>query len=105
MASTREGATMPNALHDHPHDEHDEDHHRGLAFDVATLVSRRRALGLLAGIGVVALAGCGSGDSSSSASTAATSATTATTAATSSSSTSTDGSSATIPEETAGPFP
>jgi protocatechuate 3,4-dioxygenase beta subunit len=80
-----------------------DDHDRGLAFDVATMMSRRHALGVLAGIGVVAIAGCGSGDSSSSASTGS-SASTAT-SATSSASTSAAGSTSAIPEETAGPFP
>lgn len=42
--------------------ERDDDlHHRGLGFDVATLIDRRRALGLLAGAaGALILAGCGS---------------------------------------------
>jgi protocatechuate 3,4-dioxygenase beta subunit len=82
-----------------------EDHDRGLAFDIATLMSRRRALGVLAGIGMVALAGCGasSGDSSGA---AATTATTGASASTSTSSAaSSGGSCTTVPEETAGPFP
>jgi len=37
-----------------------EDHHRGLGFDLSTLLERRRALKLLAGLGLVALVGCGS---------------------------------------------
>jgi protocatechuate 3,4-dioxygenase beta subunit len=85
-----------------PDDDHD--HHRGLAFDVATSMSRRRALGMLAGIGVVALAGCGNGGSS--ASSASNAASTGATAATSgSTATSGDGSCTPVPEETAGPFP
>jgi protocatechuate 3,4-dioxygenase beta subunit len=78
-----------------------QDHDRGLAFDVATMMSRRRALGVIAGIGVVALAGCGSGDSSSSVSTASSSAPSPTAATT----TSAGGSTTAIPEETAGPYP
>src|SRR5690349_4477609 len=87
-----------------------EDHDRGLAFDVADLMSRRRALGVLAGIGVVALAGCGSGSGSSSSGNAATTAKTGASAATASSTSTTtagaaSGSCTTVPEETAGPYP
>ena len=66
-----------------------EDHDRGLSHDLPRLISRRRAVGLLAGgVGAAVLAACGGGekDGSSSASAAA------------------DGS-AEIPDETAGPFP
>ncbi|MCC6830270.1 MAG: intradiol ring-cleavage dioxygenase, partial [Thermoleophilia bacterium] len=84
--------------------EHEvHDHDRGLAFDVSTLVSRRRALQLLAVGGLTALAGCGS--SSSGGTTAA-----GTTAAAGTTTTTTSGGTAavpasTIPEETAGPYP
>ncbi len=84
------------------HEVHDHD--RGLAFDVSTLVSRRRALQLLAVGGLTALAGCGS--SSSGGTTAAATATgagTATAAATTGGTG--DVPSSTIPEETAGPYP
>jgi len=82
-----------------------EDHDRGLAFDVATLVDRRRALGFLAaGAAGVALAACGSSGSD-----ASSSSTTSGSGSSSSSSSSTeagaaDGSSA-VPEETGGPYP
>jgi protocatechuate 3,4-dioxygenase beta subunit len=64
---------------------------QGLAFDVGTLMSRRRILGVL-GLGAVGvgLAACGAGSSSSSASSASSSAGTAT---------------GEIPDETAGPYP
>lgn len=74
-------------------DEHEDDlHDRGLAFDVSTLMSRRRALALIAGAaGATMLAACGGKETLTSAST------TSTTAATTSS--------AVIPTETAGPYP
>lgn len=83
------------------HEVHDHD--RGLAFDVSTLVSRRRALHLLAVGGLTALAGCGSSSSGDATATAG-----ATTAAGTTAGTAPAGGSAptaTIPEETAGPFP
>ena len=76
-----------------------EDHDRGLAFDLPKLMSRRRAVGVLAGsIGTAALAACGGSSDSGAATTAATPAATTSTAATS-------GDTAVIPDETAGPFP
>jgi protocatechuate 3,4-dioxygenase beta subunit len=81
-----------------PHD--DDDHDRGLAFDVSTLLSRRGALRLLAGTGMAAvLAACGA-DSKGSTSVASTTSTTSTSTTGGS-----DASCSTIPEETAGPFP
>ncbi|WP_222271140.1 intradiol ring-cleavage dioxygenase [Modestobacter marinus] len=64
---------------------------QGLGFDLGTLLSRRRLLGVL-GLGVagVGLAACGSGSSGSGASASASSASTA---------------SGEIPDETAGPYP
>ena len=71
------------------------DHDRGLDYDLPRLISRRRAVGMLAGgLGSAVLAACGSssgGDGGSAATPTAT--------ATSASGT------AEIPEETAGPFP
>ena len=89
--------------HDHSHALEDhalEDHDRGLSFDLPRLVSRRRALGLLAGsVGTVALAACGSSDNDA----------TSTTGTSSDDGSSTTGSSADgateIPDETAGPYP
>ncbi len=57
------------------------DHDRGLAFDLSTMVERRGALKLLAGAGLVAIAGCASsGSSSKAASSTSSSSTTSTTA-------------------------
>ncbi len=69
---------------------HDDDHDRGLAFDLPKLITRRRAVTLLAGgVGSVALAACGSnGDDGAAATT-----------------TTTGNAPAEIAEETAGPFP
>ncbi len=69
------------------HEPHDHD--RGLAFDVGTLMNRRRSLTLLGGAGIAVLAACSSGLASG------TSTTTAGDAA----------ACAVIPEETGGPFP
>lgn len=69
--------------------EETPDHDRGLGFDLATLVERRRLLKLFAGAGLAVLAAsCGS-DGKSSATTSA----------------STASSLQAIPEETAGPYP
>jgi protocatechuate 3,4-dioxygenase beta subunit len=110
-------------MHPHQHHHHDDeidDHDRGLAFDLQTLISRRRALrviagGALSGIGLVALAGCGSDDggtttssssaASASSSSAAAAATTTAAAATTADAVATVVCGTTIPEETAGPFP
>jgi protocatechuate 3,4-dioxygenase beta subunit len=102
-------------------DDERHDHDRGLAFDLSTLVNRRRALQLFGGAGLVALVGCASnGGSSSTATTSASSASSATSAASAttaagSATTAAAGTTATtaaavdtstpIPEETAGPFP
>ncbi len=108
------------------HDD-DEDHDRGLGFDLPTLINRRRIFQLAAGAGLLALVGCGSAAITTSSSTAstsgsaptsgssATSATTATTATsasvatTAASSVTTAGASrgslSQVPEETAGPYP
>jgi protocatechuate 3,4-dioxygenase beta subunit len=104
---------------------HDHDHDRGLAFDLSTLMERRRLFQVIAGAGLAALAvGCAS-DSKSAAATTATEApntaaptgaaattgtpTAATTRVTTAATTgvtadSTAGLQA-IPEETAGPYP
>jgi len=88
-------------------DGHGHDHDQGLAHDLAVLLQRRRALGLLAGIagiGGLTLIGCGGGGSDT---------TTVTTGSSTSGSGSTGtgtttgstGSCSVIPEETAGPYP
>jgi protocatechuate 3,4-dioxygenase beta subunit len=91
-----------------------ENHDRGLNFDIATLLSRRRALGLLAGTGVVALVGCGSSDdnaasATSSSSSSSSGGSTSPSSSSSSSASSSSGAAASgtteIPDETAGPFP
>lgn len=74
-----------------------EEHDRGLAYDLPKLISRRRAMSLLAGgIGSVALAACGSSSDDAAGTTTA-----ATTQQTTSASTDVTS----IADETAGPFP
>ncbi|CAN7415300.1 intradiol ring-cleavage dioxygenase [Knoellia sp. LjRoot47] len=85
-----------------PHPDHD----RGLEFDVATLLDRRRALGLFGGAGLLALAGCADATTGSSSGTSAGSASASATASASASSTaSTSGVSSEVPDETGGPYP
>ena len=78
------------------HDIHDHD--RGLAFDLSTLMARRRVLKLMAGASLAVLAGCGD-SASQSTTTSASAAPDASTVAAGASSC------AVIPEETAGPYP
>jgi protocatechuate 3,4-dioxygenase beta subunit len=79
-----------------------DDHDRGLAHDLPRLVTRRRAVGLLAGgLGSAFLAACGSSSGGSGAASTATPAATA--AATEEAARA--ASAEQIPEETAGPFP
>jgi protocatechuate 3,4-dioxygenase beta subunit len=82
----------------HSHD-HADLHDRGLAFDVATLLDRRRMLGLLGGAGLAALVGCSSGSGGSSDMAAASPSASASASATAAASCEE------IPEETAGPYP
>lgn len=93
---------------DHFGTPHDDRHDRGLEFDIATLVDRRRVLGLFGGLGATAaLAACGaSGDSASSSSTSSSSSSTSS-SSTSSSSSASGGSTplAEVPDETGGPYP
>ncbi len=52
---------MNSTEHHTPRGGEPEDHDRGLVFDLQTLASRRRLLGIFAGIGLAGLAaGCGS---------------------------------------------
>jgi protocatechuate 3,4-dioxygenase beta subunit len=81
-----------------------DDHDRGLAFDLSTLLSRRRLFTLAgAGAGAALLVACGSDDSSDSARTSTSPSSTS--SMSTSSSTSVDSSCEPIPEETAGPYP
>lgn len=94
MARTYEGRALPKQ------DEEVVD--QGLAFDLATLVSRRQALRSL-GLGAVAvgLAACGDGGSSSSSA----SATPSSSASTLGSASASTAGLTEIPDETAGPYP
>ena len=90
--------------------QHDDDHDRGLAFDLSTLVHRRQALKFLAGMSVVTVAAaCGANGSSdaSSSTSSSTSSTSSSSSAGGSSSTSSAAAAGTtpIPEETGGPYP
>lgn len=70
--------------------------------------TRRRALGALGSLGVIALTGCGGGDDATASGTATTSTTTSSTASTTAATTTTattSGRCAAVPEETAGPYP
>jgi protocatechuate 3,4-dioxygenase beta subunit len=82
---------------DNVQDHHDE-HHRGLAYDMSTLVGRRSMLGLLGGAVLLGAVGCGKEDTPATASSATTSASSAAT-------TTATASGAEIPDETAGPYP
>ena len=98
-------ATDPRWIDEHG-DEIDEDH-RGLVYDIRTLVDRRRALGIFGGIGATALlAACAGPDTSSTASASATS----TPSASASAEANSTGSGSTgpvteVPDETGGPYP
>ena len=98
-------ATDPRWIDEHG-DEIDEDH-RGLVYDIRTLVDRRRALGIFGGIGATALlAACAGPDRSSTASASATS----TPSASASAEAPSTGSGSTgpvteVPDETGGPYP
>ncbi|MBG0853801.1 intradiol ring-cleavage dioxygenase [Streptomyces spinoverrucosus] len=81
-------------------DDETHEHDRGLSYDLPVL-ARRRMIRLLAGASLVPLVGCTSDDSSSASSADASSGA----PASSSSSSSSAGECATIPDETAGPYP
>jgi hypothetical protein len=84
------------------HEEHElHDHDRGLSFDLSTLMTRRRALGVFAVGGLGVVMGCGSSSNGSAGGTSTASASAATTATTDAGA----GATAEIAEETAGPFP
>jgi protocatechuate 3,4-dioxygenase beta subunit len=109
-----------HAAEDHGTDHlgwpHDDRHDRGLEFDIATLLDRRRVLGLFGGLGATAaLAACGAagdsagstGGSSSSASgtSSATSPTSPTFSTSSSGAVTGSTPQAEVPAETGGPYP
>ena len=96
---TYEGRQLPNP--------DDEVFDQGLGFDIGTLLTRRRALGLLgAGVGALALAACASDSTGSSATTASTGPTpTSGPTSGSTGASSGDACATLIPEETAGPYP
>ena len=84
------------------HEDEVHDHDRGLSFDMSTLMTRRRALQLLAIGGLTTVVGCGSssyGGSSSTTTSASGAGSTASTADATAAAT------AEIPEETGGPYP
>jgi protocatechuate 3,4-dioxygenase beta subunit len=89
--------------HDHDH-EHGElhDHDKGLSHDLPILLSRRRALTVLGGAGLFALAACGDDSTPGGTSTTASASSSASSSTASGDSTS---SSEEIPEETGGPYP
>jgi protocatechuate 3,4-dioxygenase beta subunit len=93
-----------------PH-PHDDEHDRGLQYDVNILLRRRRMLSLLAGAGLAVLTGCAGerlapGTSTGSGTPAASGASTAAAASATASAEATATQCRTeIPEETAGPYP
>lgn len=90
--NTSAGPTYEGRLLDRPTEEVVD---QGAGFDITTLVTRRRVLGLVgAGAGAFALAACSSTSSAGSSTTTTASATTSTASATSE-----------IPQETNGPYP
>jgi protocatechuate 3,4-dioxygenase beta subunit len=84
------------------HEDEVHDHDRGLSFDVSTLMTRRRALQLLAIGGLATVVGCGGASNGGSAGTAADTSGAGSTASTAGSAA---GEIAEIPEETGGPYP
>ena len=97
-------ATDPRWIDEHGH-EIDEDH-RGLVYDIRTLVDRRRALGLFGGIGVTALlAACAGPETASTATASATSSPSASASATATPTAEASGPVTEVPDETGGPYP
>ena len=96
-----------DATDGHAHD-HGHDHDQGLAHDLAVLLQRRRALGLLAGIagiGGLSLIGCGGGGSDTTTVTTGSSSSGSGSTGSTGTTTGSTGSCSVIPEETAGPYP
>jgi protocatechuate 3,4-dioxygenase beta subunit len=87
---------------------HDDRHDRGLEYDVATLLDRRRVLGLLGGLGAgAALVACSTdgGGSGGTTSTASSGASASSSAGSASAPASNGTPTAEVPDETAGPYP
>ncbi|HWI34448.1 MAG TPA: hypothetical protein VNS83_09065, partial [Lapillicoccus sp.] len=114
-AALTDAVTRPDAdwVDDHgadirAHDEVGEDHDRGLLFDLGTM-NRRRALGLIRGVGALAaLAACSTATGSTSTDSPSSSPSSSSSSGSSSSSTSSssaDGTLTEVPDETAGPYP
>lgn len=96
--------TDPRWLDEHGN-EIDEDH-RGLVYDIRTLVDRRRALGIFGGIGLTSLlAACTPGDSASTSGATADSTATATATPSASPSAAASAPLDEVPDETGGPYP
>jgi protocatechuate 3,4-dioxygenase beta subunit len=94
--------TDPRWIDEHGN-EIDEDH-RGLVYDIRTLVDRRRALGIFGGIGLTSLlAACAAPEAEPSAS--ATTTTTPTQSATATPTAEASGPVTEVPDETGGPYP
>jgi protocatechuate 3,4-dioxygenase beta subunit len=94
--------TDPRWLDEHGN-EIDEDH-RGLVYDIRTLVDRRRALGIFGGIGLTSLlAACAATDDPQSSASATTSSATST--PTASATAEASGPITEVPDETGGPYP
>ena len=82
-----------------------EDHDRGLAFDLGTLVRRRAVLGLLGGVGLAAAAACTAAAGTTSIASSASAPTAGASAPTAGSSTASGDAVGEVPTETAGPYP
>jgi len=99
----RSGGVDPRWIDEHG-DVIDEDH-RGLTYDIRTLIDRRRALGIFGGVGLTSLlAACGVSESGSAGSTGGASPS-ATAGAAPSASAAASGPVDEVPDETAGPYP
>ncbi|GAA1961080.1 intradiol ring-cleavage dioxygenase [Agromyces allii] len=98
-------ATDPRWIDEHG-DEIDEDH-RGLVYDIRTLVDRRRALGIFGGVGLTALLAACSADPepTATASPSASASASATPTPTPSASAAATGPLDEVPDETGGPYP